>query len=27
MRILGIDFGTKNIGIAITDATNKIASA
>lgn len=27
MRILGIDFGMKNIGIAITDATNKIASA
>ncbi len=27
MRILGIDFGVKNIGIAITDANNKIASA
>lgn len=27
MRILGIDFGVKNIGVAITDANNKIASA
>lgn len=27
MRILGIDFGVKNIGAAITDANNKIASA
>ena len=27
MRILGIDFGLKNIGVAITDANNKIASA
>ncbi len=27
MRILGIDFGAKNIGVAITDANNKIASA
>lgn len=27
MRILGIDFGSKNIGVAITDANNKIASA
>ena len=27
MRILGIDFGIKNIGVAISDASNKIASA
>ena len=27
MRILGIDFGLKNIGVAITDANDKIASA
>ena len=27
MRILGIDFGVKNIGVAITDANKKIASA
>ena len=27
MRILCIDFGTKNIGVAITDANNKIASS
>ena len=26
MRILGIDFGIKNIGVAISDASNKIAS-
>ena len=27
MRTLGLDFGIKNIGVAISDASNKIASA
>ena len=27
MRILALDFGIKNIGVAISDASNKIASA
>ena len=26
MRLLGIDFGTKNIGVAISDDNMKIAS-